>query len=100
MNDGNEYSSYLAELHRNREISKANEKQKGIKRQSLTKDERLLVLSKTDSRCHICGGKIDGAWDADHVLSHSKGGVHSEDNYLPAHKTCNNYRWEYLAEEF
>ena len=22
------------------------------------------------------------------------------DNYLPAHKTCNNYRWDYLPEEF
>jgi len=39
-------------------------------------------------------------WDADHVLSHSKGGEHSIDNYLPAHKTCNNYRWDYLAQEF
>jgi hypothetical protein len=22
------------------------------------------------------------------------------DNYLPAHKTCNNYRWHYSPEEF
>lgn len=24
----------------------------------------------------------------------------SADNFLPAHSTCNNYRWDYLAEEF
>lgn len=26
--------------------------------------------------------------------------MHAEDNYLPAHVTCNNYRWDYLPEEF
>jgi hypothetical protein len=34
------------------------------------------------------------------VLAHSGGGQHSEDNYLPAHALCNNYRWHYTAEEF
>ena len=40
------------------------------------------------------------AWQADHVLAHSAGGTHSADNYLPAHALCNNYRWDYSAEEF
>ena len=97
---GKEYATFLADLHRHREKRKTIEKQKSKKRQTLSKEERALVLDKTDSRCHICGGKIDGTWDADHVLSHSKGGKHSVDNYLPAHKVCNNYRWDYLAEEF
>ncbi|MDY6970329.1 MAG: HNH endonuclease [Spirochaetota bacterium] len=97
---GKQYASFLADLHRLRETRKAIEKQKGIKRQPLSKDERSEILAKTDSRCHICGGEIEGAWDADHVLSHSKGGEHSVDNYLPAHKICNNYRWDYIAEEF
>jgi hypothetical protein len=26
--------------------------------------------------------------------------VHVVDNYLPAHALCNNYRWDYTAEEF
>lgn len=98
--DGDEYSTYLANLHSARESSKAEEKLRGRKRQHLTGLERDEILKKTDSRCHICGGEIDGLWDADHVLSHSKGGEHSIDNYLPAHKTCNNYRWDYLAQEF
>jgi hypothetical protein len=33
-------------------------------------------------------------------MTHSAGGEHSIDNYLPAHITCNNYRWDYLPEEF
>ena len=39
-------------------------------------------------------------WQADHVLAHATGGEHSVDNYLPAHSTCNHYRWYYDAEEF
>ncbi|MDD3146041.1 MAG: HNH endonuclease [Candidatus Riflebacteria bacterium] len=94
------YSIFLEGLHSRREEYKANEKSKFTKRQSLSKDERNLILLKTDSRCHICGGSIKGNWEADHVLSHSKGGSHSIENYLPAHRICNNYRWDYLPEEF
>ena len=34
------------------------------------------------------------------MLAQSGGGEHSADNYLPAHQVCNNYRWDYLPEEF
>jgi len=98
--DGFRYAVHIAELHVARERAKSLEKQKGKKRQNLSPTERESVLDKTDARCHICGGIIEGRWDADHVLAHSKGGKHSVENYLPAHKTCNNYRWDYLAEEF
>lgn len=100
MTDGNEYSQKLKELHLERERQKAQVKGGGVTRQSLSAVERETILAKTESRCHICGGEIGDKWDADHVLSHSKGGRHSVENYLPAHKTCNNYRWDYLAEEF
>ena len=33
-------------------------------------------------------------------MAHSVGGSNSFENYLPAHRTCNNYRWDYLPEEF
>jgi len=71
----------------------------------LRKFDRELILQKTGGRCHICGGKIKrpwqkGAWQADHVLAHSVGGKHMVENYLPAHKLCNHYRWDYSAEEF
>jgi hypothetical protein len=57
-------------------------------------------LSKTGGRCHICGGLLEDRRQADHVLAHSGAGHHVRDNYLPAHTLCNNYRWDYLAEEF
>jgi hypothetical protein len=34
------------------------------------------------------------------VIAHSAGGTHKVDNFLPAHSTCNNYRWDYTSEEF
>jgi 5-methylcytosine-specific restriction endonuclease McrA len=69
-------------------------------RQRLSADQRKQVLAKTDGRCHICGGKVDKKWQADHVRAYGSGGQHSEDNYLAAHALCNNYRWHYLPEEF
>jgi 5-methylcytosine-specific restriction endonuclease McrA len=66
----------------------------------LTAAERAEIFNKTGGKCHICGGDIQGSWNADHVMAHSAGGKHSTDNYLPAHSTCNNYRWDYLPEEF
>ena len=73
-----------------------------ISRQSLSKEERILILSKTGGRCHICGGKIKRGerWQADHVFAHAHGGAHSVENYLAAHSICNNYRWHYGSEEF
>jgi 5-methylcytosine-specific restriction endonuclease McrA len=71
------------------------------RRKQLRPAERTQVLAKTAGRCHICGGSVEGTpWQADHVLAHNAGGAHSADNYLPAHSLCNNYRWDYSAEEF
>jgi hypothetical protein len=67
---------------------------------SLTPAERRQVRRKTDGRCHVCGGFVRGEWHADHVLAHSTGGLGRAGNYLAAHPLCNNYRWDYLSEEF
>jgi 5-methylcytosine-specific restriction endonuclease McrA len=98
---GPEYADYLRRLRAERKSLKANTSTARPRRIALTPDEREIVLAKTAGRCHVCGGQIvDSKWHADHVLAHSGGGVHSVDNYLPAHPTCNNYRWDYLDGEF
>lgn len=94
------YSEYLQDLHNKRGQNKSENKKRKSKRRSLSKIERKQVLKKTDGKCHICGGGIDDYWEADHVLAHSGGGTNEVDNYLPAHRMCNNYRWDYLPEEF
>lgn len=71
-----------------------------VVRKSLSRSERQDIFAKTAGRCHICGGIIEGDWEADHVFSHSLGGQHEAANYLPAHPICNNYRWFYGTEEF
>jgi hypothetical protein len=73
---------------------------KGTRRSSLTREQRKLILSKTNSRCHVCGIEITlNKFHADHVKTHSSGGVHEENNYLPSCQTCNRYRWHFAPEE-
>ncbi len=73
---------------------------KGGKRSSLTQNQKKSILSKTNSRCHVCGIEIDvNKFQADHVKSHSAGGKHEENNYLPSCRTCNRYRWNYAPEQ-
>ena len=90
----------LDELRLRRRDTKALSKQSVITRKALTNAQRALVFAKTNGRCHICGGAIQGTWHADHVFPHSSGGAHSVDNYLPAHDVCNAYRWDYTPEEY
>ena len=94
------FAEYLHELRLKRRLLKRGVEAGKVRRQALSKTQRLAILEKTGRRCHICGGAIDGKWHADHVLAHSGGGQHAADNYLPACALCNNYRWDYIAEEF
>jgi 5-methylcytosine-specific restriction endonuclease McrA len=95
-----ELAKHYETMRRERRRRKENAQARGARRARLTSAQRRRILAKTGGRCHLCGGRIDGKWQADHVLAHSGGGQHSEDNYLPAHALCNNYRWHYTAEEF
>ena len=92
-----ELRARLRELKNDRTRQHVESRPARVRRMRLTAKERSAVFAKTAGRCHICGGSVAGeAWQADHVLAHSAGGVHSADNYLPAHSLCNNYRWDYL----
>jgi hypothetical protein len=94
----------FAELLRSLRVARQECKDRNLNtkhgRRSLSALERTEILQKTAGRCHICGGTIEGAWQADHVLAHSGGGTHVSGNYLPAHSLCNNYRWDYSSSEF
>ena len=74
-----------------------------VKRQRnyiLSKPDRALIHAKTDGKCHICGLELEvNKYEADHIKSHSKVGTDTIENFLPACKTCNNYRWDYLPAE-
>jgi 5-methylcytosine-specific restriction endonuclease McrA len=90
----------LKNIREARRQRQANQRTSPTRRKLLTALERAAVLEKTGRRCHICGGEVSTQWQADHVLARSSGGLHSAENYLPAHTLCNNYRWDYDAEEF
>ncbi len=93
------FISRLKSLRSDRRRAKLDRRSKGVRR-SLTAAERKEILQKTGGHCHLCGGRIEGEWQADHVFSHALGGKHHIDNFLPAHSTCNKYRWFYSPEEF
>ncbi|MBL0238091.1 MAG: HNH endonuclease [Saprospiraceae bacterium] len=66
----------------------------------ISKEDRKVIHAKTGGKCHVCGQHLEvEKFEADHVKSHSSGGASLTDNFLPACKTCNNYRWHYLADE-
>lgn len=98
--DALQFSEHLYKLRQERRQRKMTVRARRPKRLRLTAMNRRKVLAKTGGRCHICGGRINSEWDADHVFAHAQGGSHSVDNYLPAHSICNSYRWFYGAEEF
>jgi hypothetical protein len=91
----------LRALQNQRRESHLIHRSSGRKRVLPNAELRSAIFKKTGGRCHICGGALEEKrWKADHVESHSRGGLHSEDNFLPAHGLCNGYRWDYSPEEF
>jgi len=92
-------AAHLRKLHEERWARQAASRP-ARRRLALSTADRHLVHGKTGGKCHICGGAVGDGWQADHVLAHSAGGQHDPENYLPAHALCNNYRWDYLPEEF
>ena len=96
-----EFAFHLRRLHAKRKGQVIGGRTSKTRRTSLTRKERAEILKKSGGRCHLCGGEIDEAnWEADHVFPHSAGGTGALENYLPAHRLCNNYRWHYSTEEF
>lgn len=94
-----QFSAHLRMLRNDLRKRKREVRALRQRRQSLSATQRREVLNKSGGRCHVCGGGINGAWDADHVFAYAQGGVHTAANYLPAHSICNSYRWFYGAEE-
>lgn len=96
--NANDFTRHLQLLRLARQLAKAGARKSPRRR--LNQTDRAQILRKTGGKCHICGGAVEGKWQADHVSAHSRGGHSSTENYLPAHAICNNYRWDYSAEEF
>jgi len=74
-----EFAGLLHELRLGRRQRKESLRADNRVRQSLSAAERSAIFTKTGGRCHICGGTIHGAWQADHVFPHSGGGAHAAD---------------------
>ena len=71
-------------------------------KRAATAADRPTIFARTGGKCHVCGGqmKFTDDWEADHVVAHSGGGTSDADNFLPAHRRCNFYRWDRPQDEF
>jgi 5-methylcytosine-specific restriction protein A len=57
-------------------------------RRPLSPMRKLALFEKAGGVCHLCGLKISGKWDVEHVIPLALGGADDEANMLPAHKSC------------
>lgn len=93
-------SSLLQKRIYNLHLRRKKSKLKAPRAVRLTAEQRKIIHLKTNGRCHICGITVSlEKFQADHVVSHTRGGAHKEDNYLASCDVCNNYRWHYLPRE-
>jgi len=91
----------LDHLRRTKRLEKEAQRSRREARRFPNRSDRVAILAKAGRRCHLCGGTVDGDdWVADHVLAHSVGGDCRAENFLPAHRLCNQYRWDHGGEEF
>lgn len=59
---------------------------------------RRLVLGRFNGLCGYCGK--DKATVIDHIHPHAHGGPDSEENLMPACKSCNSFKYVWSLEEF
>lgn len=52
-------------------------------------ERNQVEAGNRSNRCGICGKKIDGDWDCDHIVPFNKGGETSVDNGQMSHPGCN-----------
>lgn len=91
-----QFRNMLIGLRLNRRTNRIRVKRRYV----LTKSDRKIIHAKTDGKCHVCGHDVSvDKFEADHVKSHSKGGLGYLDNFLATCRTCNNYRWDYQPDE-
>jgi 5-methylcytosine-specific restriction endonuclease McrA len=70
------------------EVRRVRKQSAPVERVSLTRIEE-----RDDSRCHLCGQKVDrGERSFDHLIPVLRGGAHAEWNLMVAHLRCNQKR--------
>lgn len=72
-----------------------------MKRKSIPANVRKRIYEKYRGRCAYCGNPIEyKEMQIDHMEPLAKGGADSEENYMPACRTCNHYKSTLTVEQF
>lgn len=54
--------------------------------------DRAYIIQRDGRRCHICGTRVVGRVELDHLVPLSKGGDHTHANLAVSHPYCNRSR--------
>jgi hypothetical protein len=70
------------------------------RRKTFKKEEREMILKRTDYRCYSCGLKmsLNDDWWVEHILPHSHEGSDNIENLLPSCRLCNSVRSNFKPE--
>ena len=84
---------YAANPERAREIwrDKSGRRRQRVVSTATGRIRYKLLREIHGDHCHLCGGQIQqGQMSWDHVVPLARGGTHTEDNLMPAHRRCNS----------
>jgi hypothetical protein len=71
------------------------------KRKALSKHVRQQVYEKCGHHCAYCGAELQlSKMQVDHAYPFSLGGLDEMENYLPACRSCNNYKHSLTIDGF
>jgi len=70
------------------------------RRKVFSKEQRAIILKRTDYRCYSCGLKmsLEDDWWVEHILPHSHDGSNDIENLLPSCRLCNSARSNFKPE--
>ena len=71
-----------------------------LKRRTISKKERELILKKTNGRCAYCGEPLCRGFNIDHIAPFQYSRDDSFDNLMASCRSCNNYKWSWSLEQF
>ena len=72
-----------------------------MNRKKLSKSERMKIYKKCNGHCAYCGCELEYKdMQVDHIIPLRKGGSDTEDNMVPACRSCNHYKATFTADEF
>ena len=93
-----DYNAYARDYYNGSPRTKQLVRQRNIRRKALIADvsvgdvDLAKLISEWNRLCGICGEFVYGAFDVDHIIPVSRGGLHTQSNLQLTHSRCNRIK--------